>query len=208
MQLRRVSRHLQLSLAWIPRRVRREFQTRGGDKRFLVWVSFLAAFVWGRLFYFFNDTLPHFKIEGQIEFGRQTVIAGYHPHHIFSGIVLVALAGWLALHYGGPQVQRVSAVMYGLGLGLIVDELGYVIEGFQPADGFFPEIFVSFMVVGAVLMSAVYFPQFWATLQRPVRSIWRRGLERRRGRARAPQERPAGAPGSAEPVPVSEPPLA
>lgn len=168
----------------VPKKLRREFKTRGGDARFLMWVSFLVSFVWARtyLLYFGHHT-PNLTYRGEFTVGSQTVLAGYHPHHIFWGFVLLALAGWMAIYYGGKQLTRLVAIMYGIGLGLIVDEIGFLIEGFTYLDDF-PEVFVIFVVIGGLMMSSIYFPQFWQSLEVPFKWLWAWRLRgRRTGRA-------------------------
>lgn len=192
-------------LMWLPHRIRKEFTTRGGDARFLVWVSFLIAFVWARTWVtLIGKNMPNFTFHDEIEFGQRIVIAGYHPHHIALGVLLLAVAGWIGIFFGGKQLHRVAGVMYGVGLGLIVDEMGYIVEGMTPYRDDWVEVFLVVTVLGALFMSAVYFPSFWSALETRVRLAFRR-----HGRSR-PEPPPAAAPGAeAQPAPATsetEPP--
>lgn len=161
-------------LGWMPHRVRKEFKTRGGDARFLMWVSFLLAFIWIRFFILYlADHHPTLAYEDQFQWGSQVVIFGYHPHHIAFGVLLLSVAGWLGIHYAGKQVTRVAAVLYGVGLGLIVDEVAFIVEGIGPYTQDDPEVFVLAVVVAGFLMSTVYFRSFWdAVGRRFVRVVW------------------------------------
>jgi hypothetical protein len=55
------------------------------------------------------------------------VSGGIHFHHFWIGILLVAASGGLALSWRNDSLQRVLAVTYGAGLGLIGDEVGLLL---------------------------------------------------------------------------------
>lgn len=75
--------------------------------------SFVPAFIVSRLFTYF---LPQVVI----------VESGIHFHHFWYGIILLAAAGWLGI--AGPEHwARIAAVMYGLGGGLLADEVGLLL---------------------------------------------------------------------------------
>lgn len=75
--------------------------------------SFVPAFVVSRLITYF---LPQVVI----------VQSGIHFHHFWYGIILLAAAGWLGI--AGPEHwARIAAVMYGLGGGLLADEIGLLL---------------------------------------------------------------------------------
>jgi hypothetical protein len=125
-----------------------------------MWVSFLIAFIWARVWVTYFSTTPLVGIENVFQMGGRTVIFGYHPHHIATGILFVAIAGFIGLHYSGRVITRIAAVLYGIGLGLIVDEVGFVVSGITYRDDF-PEVFILVVTISAWLMSTVYFPSFW-----------------------------------------------
>ena len=52
---------------------------------------------------------------------------GIHVHHFWYGIVLLAIGGWLGISYSGRETDRVAAILYGAGGGLIVDEVGLLL---------------------------------------------------------------------------------
>lgn len=149
----------------IPRVVRREFRTRGGDTRFLIWVSFLLAFVWARVWVTYFAKVPPIGVENVLEVGGKTVIFGYHPHHIATGILFLAIAGFVGLHYKGIAVTRIAALLYGTGLGLVVDQAGLIVSGITYRDDH-TEIFVLVVTISAWMMSTVYFPEFWKVVDR------------------------------------------
>lgn len=150
----------------VPSRLRREFATRGRDARFLIWVSFLLAFLWARTWVtVIGKHAPVLTFEGQFEIGHRIVIFGYHPHHIATGVFLLAVAGWMGIFFAGKQIRRVAGVLYGIGLGLVVDEIGFIVEGINPYQDDWAEVFVLVVVLGSLLLSAIYFPGFWRGLE-------------------------------------------
>jgi len=75
--------------------------------------SFVPAFVVSRLFTYF---LPQVVI----------VESGIHFHHFWYGIIMLAGAGWLGI--AGPEHwAKTAAAMYGLGGGLLADEIGLLL---------------------------------------------------------------------------------
>jgi hypothetical protein len=40
---------------------------------------------------------------------------GYHIHHFWFGLVMLALGGWLGINYTGDRLDRFAATIYGLG---------------------------------------------------------------------------------------------
>jgi len=55
------------------------------------------------------------------------VQSGIHFHHFWYGIVLLAASGWLGI-VGGDRWNRLAAIMYGLGGGLLADEVGLILR--------------------------------------------------------------------------------
>jgi hypothetical protein len=168
-----VSPALARFVTWLPRIVRREFRTRGGDTRFLIWVSFLAAFLWARVWVTYFAKVPPVGVENVFEMGGKTVIFGYHPHHIVTGILFVAIAGFVGLHYKGVVVTRIAAVLYGSGLGLIVDQAGLIVSGITYRNDH-PEMFVLVVTISAWMMSTIYFPSFWKTVDGKLARVYSR----------------------------------
>ena len=81
---------------------------------FLAALSFTAGFFGARVFHtIFPDT--------------EVFIAGIHFHHFWYGIGLVTLAGWLGIAYNSERWNRTYAVLFGLGLGFIGDEVGLLL---------------------------------------------------------------------------------
>ncbi len=57
---------------------------------------------------------------------RELWLGGYHIHHFFYGFLLLVAAGGISLFF--PSVsRRWTAVLYGLGIGIFVDEWGLLV---------------------------------------------------------------------------------
>ncbi len=190
-------------VTWVPRMVRREFRTRGGDTRFLIWISFLAAFLWARVWVTYFAKVPPVGVENVFEMGGKTVIFGYHPHHIVTGILFLGIAGFVGLHYKGVAITRIAAVLYGTGLGLIVDQAGLIVSGITYRDDH-PEMFVLVVSISAWMLSTVYFPSFWKVVDGKVArlssriSVWVFSL-------RHPEDPARPIPTQAAPAPAPDP---
>lgn len=77
-------------------------------------ISFLLAFVVARTYV----TL----------FPSQVLLTGgIHIHHFWFGIVFLAAGGWLGINYNDKGISVAAAILYGVGGGLIVDEVGLLL---------------------------------------------------------------------------------
>jgi hypothetical protein len=81
---------------------------------FIILVSFLASFAVARIFtYFFPSTV--------------LMVQGFHIHHFWYGLVLLTIGGWLGINYRDDQTERIAAIIFGVGGGLIGDEIGLLV---------------------------------------------------------------------------------
>jgi hypothetical protein len=76
--------------------------------------SFIISFAVARTFTFFNPDVV-------------LVSGGIHIHHFWFGMLLLAIGGWLGINYNKKEVDMVAAIVYGVGGGLIADELGLLL---------------------------------------------------------------------------------
>lgn len=95
--------------------------------RFLITVGFFVGFVGARAIVVVGGLAAG---EGALSAGfgllQQIWIFGFHIHHFFFGFILLVIAGWGALLH--PEIsQRWLAVLYGLGVGVFVDEFGFLL---------------------------------------------------------------------------------
>lgn len=77
-------------------------------------LSFILSFIVARTFTtFFPSTV--------------LISNGIHIHHFWFGIVLLAVSGWLGISYNDVDADRLAAILYGAGGGLIIDEVGLLL---------------------------------------------------------------------------------
>ncbi len=80
----------------------------------LALVSFIASFAVARTYTtFFPSTI--------------FITGGVHIHHFWYGLAMLAAGGWLGISYDDKEIERVAAILYGAGGGLIVDEAGLLL---------------------------------------------------------------------------------
>ena len=81
----------------------------------LVFISFLITFLIARIFanYFSKLSL---------------IINQYHIHHFYYGFILLILSNWILLVTNKESLIKTSAIMMGAGAGLIVDEIGLLLN--------------------------------------------------------------------------------
>ncbi len=161
-------------LTYIPRSLKSEVKKKRESVPFLMSISFLISFISARLWVVFLGAARRAPPEGIVYVGRNVVIGGYHVHHIAYGIILICISAWLAINYWSKTIVRISSISFGAGLGLIVDELGFIIGGIEPyrAD---QEVFYLAVLIVAGFLSLVYFPSFYESAKRDLKR-WRRNL--------------------------------
>ena len=77
-------------------------------------VSFILSFIVARTFTSFYPNIV-------------LVSGGLHIHHFWFGIVILAVGGWLGITYNDKEIDMLAAIFYGVGGGLIVDEVGLLL---------------------------------------------------------------------------------
>lgn len=122
--------------------------------RFLVAVSFVIGFVGARAVVIMGglagDSTPSRAAES-LPIG-EIWLQGYHIHHFFFGFAALVLVGWLALFYPSLD-RRWLAILYGLGMGIFVDEIGLLVtwgEYYARSTWFVAALFLSIVVAGMV----------------------------------------------------------
>jgi hypothetical protein len=80
----------------------------------LALVSFVASFLVARTFTTLNP--------------NTVLVSGdYHVHHFWYGLAMLAIGGWLGISYENERVNRLAAILFGAGGGLIGDEIGLLL---------------------------------------------------------------------------------
>lgn len=137
---------------------------------FLIFFSFLITFILARIISY----SVHYNIVPDFLFFVKTVyIQGYHIHHFNFGIILLIIAGFLSLVDSMRSHVRLIAILYGVGLALIVDEFGLLITLNQDAY-WGRRSYDAVMVMGLILLNAVYFRSFWRIMGRSIMRAVRR----------------------------------
>jgi hypothetical protein len=103
----------------------------------LAMISFIASFTVARIFTTLNpDTV---LIGG----------GGYHIHHFWYGIAMLAIGGWLGISYSSERTDRLAAILFGAGGGLIGDEVGLLLT----LENYWAEITYTFIILVVVFAS-------------------------------------------------------
>ena len=81
---------------------------------FIMLSAFLASFAVARVFtaFFPSTTL---------------VIQEIHVHHFWYGLALLTIGGWLGINYRDDHIERLAAIVFGVGGGLVGDEIGLLL---------------------------------------------------------------------------------
>lgn len=118
--------------------------------RLLVLVSFSVSFATARILVVLSGIVgPETVGTAWIVPVNEVWVRGYHIHHFFFGFLFLTLAGWFSL-FGSYSRARI-AVLYGVGLGIFVDEFGMLLtEGdyFASSSYFVAVVFTSLVLAG------------------------------------------------------------
>ncbi len=138
---------------------------------FRITISFLSAFVVIRVLVFIAGS-AHSKFAqaaklGQppgVKFaiGKNLILFGYHIHHFYVGVALMAIAGWAVLMDSRRIPRKTAAILYGAGLGLFMDEIGLLLTW---GDYFSSLSYLLILLVSVVFLNIIFFPGFWTALR-------------------------------------------
>jgi hypothetical protein len=96
----------------------------------------------------------------------------YHIHHFYYGIALIGIAGWVLLVSDKVRLHRLSAVLYGIGLGLLTDEIGLLLTCSSDAftcNYYARQSYDIAVILVLLFLNAIYdIPFLW----RPRKPIW------------------------------------
>ena len=96
----------------------------------LAMISFIASFIVTRIFTSLNP--------------NTVLISGdYHIHHFWYGIAMLAIGGWIGISVENERLNRVAAILFGAGGGLIGDEVGLLLT----FGNYWTEITYTFVVI-------------------------------------------------------------
>lgn len=124
---------------------------------FLIFFSFLVTFFIARLIAYSIrfDIVPDYLF-----FIKTIFIRGYHIHHFNFGIILLAMAGFFSLIDNLRSHIHKIAMIYGVGLALVVDEFGLLIT-LQKDVYWGRRSYDAVIITALILLNIVYFGWFW-----------------------------------------------
>ena len=102
-------------------------------------LAFVASFLGARLFATLNPTVT-------------VVRGGIHFHHFWYGLAMVVSTGWLGITLSNERMGRNLAIIFGLGAGLIGDEVGLLLT-FGDYTSNFKEIFFVSAIAFIILVT-------------------------------------------------------
>jgi hypothetical protein len=106
----------------------------------LAMISFIASFTIARTFTTINpDTV--------------LLSGNYHIHHFWFGIALLAIGGWLGISYTNERTDRLAAILFGAGGGLIGDEVGLLLT--LSVHAYWAEITYTFIIIVLTFASMI-----------------------------------------------------
>jgi len=104
----------------------------------LALISFACSFAVSRLFTILNPSVI-------------LITSGFHIHHFWFGILMLAIGGWLGISYDEARIDRIGAIFFGAGGGLIGDEVGILLT-FR-GENYWAGISYTFVIVFLALAS-------------------------------------------------------
>ena len=130
------------------------------EPRFLILSSFTLTFLLARL------TVYNIKYHILPFTSHNLYIHDIHIHHLVFGIFFLLIAGFIRIPQFGKHLFRLSAIMYGMGAALTLDEFSLWLR-FNPDAYFGPQGRISidavviFLLIG---LSSLWHGVFWRKL--------------------------------------------
>lgn len=114
--------HFRLLLQKLRKKQIKEIYKRGHSQllelQFIITTSFLIAFTASRAIV---------VAAGESKPSLELWVWNYHVHHFFFGLLLLSISGWISLVESQKKYKKISAMLYGGGLGLLIDEIGLLL---------------------------------------------------------------------------------
>jgi hypothetical protein len=102
--------------------------------------SFIASFLIARTFTTLN---PEIVLKS----------GDYHIHHFWYGIALLAIGGWLGINYQSERIDRLAAILFGAGGGLIGDEVGILLT--LSAHAYWADVTYTFLITFLIIIAMI-----------------------------------------------------
>ncbi len=121
---------------------------------FIVLFFFLLTFITSRSYVYLNTVgvIPD-------SWSLNRSIRGVHVHHLAFGIIILTIAGYLALTVYSQRYRHYISALYGVGLGLAYDEFGMWL---RLRDDYWIRIsYDAVAIIAVVLINVIYFGSLW-----------------------------------------------
>lgn len=131
---------------------------------FIITISYMASFLFIRIAVIIAGSVQSPASQaakaGELSFyiGTNIILFGYHIHHLVPGIILISLAGWFAIVGSDLFSRRDLALMYGIGMGLFMDEVGMLLSW---GDYWSTTTYILSLLLAGVFLNLIFFPAFW-----------------------------------------------
>lgn len=134
-------------------KIREIFEEKKQQAPFLIFLAFLIFFTIARMYRLLQIQGPPLTPGGGAGKG------GYTLHHLYYGVALLIISGWISINYKEPKLYPITAILYGAGLGLFFDEIGYMLTHFKNYwDGITYTIVLTIILI---LFNIIFFKEFW-----------------------------------------------
>jgi hypothetical protein len=131
---------------------------------FLIAVSFSLSFIVSRMTVMYGPSW------------LRLFIRSYHIHHFYYGFFLIAIANWIALTTNRPRMFNVAAVLFGIGMGLFMDEFGLLLTcTSSPAlacDYFARQTYDASLIILGLLFAFMYSGPMFSKTRRMMRGLF------------------------------------
>ena len=104
----------------------------------LALISFVASFLIARTFTTLNPTTV-------------LITGDYHIHPFWYGLALIVIGGWIGISYQSERIDRLAAILFGAGGGLIGDEVGILLT--LSAHAYWADFSYTLVIVFLALVS-------------------------------------------------------
>ncbi|MGC8817359.1 MAG: hypothetical protein ACP5PX_06125 [Candidatus Hadarchaeum sp.] len=105
----------------------------------LALVSFVLAFLVARSF---TTLYPNIVL----------ISGGFHIHHFWFGLAMMAIGGWIGISYRDERADRLAAILFGAGGGLIGDEVGLLLTFGDYRSGITYTLVITFIILATLLI--------------------------------------------------------
>ena len=126
---------------------------------FIIFITFFFTFIIARVSVVFIIPQLHLFIKG------------YHIHHFYYGVILLIISNWVSILKQEEKWHRLSAILFGSGLGLMADEIGLMLTcgtALMDCDYHTRITFDIIIIIFLLLLNIIYFLPFWKAIIKPI----------------------------------------